>query len=139
MRNKLTIGRLEKVDFPEFSIHGILAKIDTGAYTSSLHCINIREKENQLFFELVHRKGDQQLSTFFQTGDYYQKKIRSSNGKTQLRYIIKTPIVILGKKYKTEFSLTDRSRMKYPVLLGRKVLKDRFLVDVSQKYISEEL
>lgn len=138
MRNKLVIGRLEKVDFPEFDIHHVDAKVDTGAYTSSLHCIRIEKRTNELFFELVHHQGDKQLSKYFHTKDFYQKRIRSSNGKTQLRYIIKTHVSLLGKKYKTEFSLTDRSKMKYPVLLGRKVLKDHFIVDVSKKFVSEK-
>ena len=42
-----------------------------------------------------------------------------------------------GKKYKTVISLTDRSDMKYPMLIGRKFLSERFLVDVSQEYLTK--
>jgi hypothetical protein len=134
MKNKLLIGANEWVDFPDFDIHRISAKIDTGAYTSSLHCSRIKEKNGELHFVLVHTKDDEQLNKEFLTTRYSQKRIRSSNGTSQLRYVIKTSVRIHGKKYKTEFSLTDRSRMKNPVLIGRKLLRDRFLVDVSLKY-----
>jgi hypothetical protein len=134
MKNKLLIGANEWVDFPDFDIHRISAKIDTGAYTSSLHCSRIKEKDGELHFVLVHTKEDKQLNKEFLTTRYSQKRIRSSNGTSQLRYVIKTFVRIHGKKYKTEFSLTDRSRMKNPVLIGRKLLRDRFLVDVSLRY-----
>ena len=40
---KKIIGRLEKVSFPAFQLHNIDAKIDTGAYTSSIHCKKAKE------------------------------------------------------------------------------------------------
>lgn len=137
MKNKLLIGAKEWVDFPDFEIQRIAAKVDTGAYTSALHCSMIKELAGELHFVLVHTKEDKQLNKEFQTKDYTQKKIKSSNGTTQLRYVIKTAVIIHGRKYRAEFSLTDRSRMKNPVLLGRKLLKGRFVVDVSKKYTNE--
>ena len=137
MKNKLLIGAKEWVDFPDFEIQRIAAKVDTGAYTSALHCSMIKELAGKLHFVLVHTKEDKQLNKEFQTKDYTQKKIKSSNGTTQLRYVIKTAVIIHGRKYRAEFSLTDRSRMKNPVLLGRKLLKGRFVVDVSKKYTNE--
>lgn len=134
MQNKLIIGRLEKVSFPDFGFSDIIAKVDTGAYTSSLHCDNIELDGNTLTFVLVHTHGEKK----FKTQDFYKKGIRSSNGRIQHRYIIKTKLQLFGKCYKTEFSLTDRSKMKYPVLLGRKVLSGRFIVDVSKKYIEQK-
>jgi hypothetical protein len=50
--------------------------------------------------------------------------------------VIKTKITIFGKKIRTEFSLANRRKMRYPILLGRKLLNKRFLVDVSQKDLS---
>jgi hypothetical protein len=47
-----------------------------------------------------------------------------------------TTVVILKRKIKAEFSLSDRSKMKFPILIGRKLLKNKFIVDVSQKNIS---
>lgn len=62
------------------------------------------------------------------------KKVKSSNGKSEDRIFVETVIELFGKKYKAELSLTDRKDMKYPMLIGRKYLQGRFLVDVSLQY-----
>lgn len=64
------------------------------------------------------------------------KKVKSSNGKTEERIFVKTAVELFGKSYETELSLTDRKEMKFPMLIGRKFLAKRFLVDVSLKYQS---
>jgi hypothetical protein len=61
---------------------------------------------------------------------------RNSSGKEERRYVIKTSIRLFGKKIRTEFSLANRRKMRYPLLLGRKLLKNRFIIDVSQKDLS---
>ena len=68
--------------------------------------------------------------------DFKEKRVRSSNGQLQYRYLIKTSVIIFGKKYKTEFTLTDRGKMKYPILIGRKLLNKNFVVDVSKLNLS---
>ena len=68
---------------------------------------------------------------------YKLKRVKSSNGVVQSRASIKVDILFFGKKYKTVVSLTNRSDMKYPMLIGRKFLTDRFLVDVSQEYLTK--
>lgn len=62
------------------------------------------------------------------------KKVKSSNGKSEDRIFVETVIELSGTKYKAELSLTDRKNMKYPMLIGRKYLQGRFLVDVSLEY-----
>src|SRR6218665_96552 len=99
---KVTIGRRETVDFPELNVYGIVAKVDTGAYTTEL-----------------------------QFDHYFRKEIKNSFGETENRYIIKTIVKIGRKRIKSVISLTDRGTMRYPVLIGRKLLKNRFIVDVS--------
>lgn len=136
MKTKKTIGRTDKVDLPDLGIVEANAKIDTGAYTSSIHCKKITISEGVLSFQLPSKVEGKSVVKRFQTRDYYQKSIKSSNGESQKRYIIKTRIVLFGKSYLAEFSLSDRSQMKNPILLGRKLLKDRFLVDVSKKNLS---
>jgi hypothetical protein len=128
---KRIIGRKELVSFPDFGLQSVKAKIDTGAYTSSLHCTSIKEKKGLLEFTLSHESGEKAKSYHFSTSQFRRKKIKSSNGVVQERYLIKTKITLLGKTYISEFSLANRSKMKYPVLLGRKLLTGRFLVDVS--------
>ena len=43
--SKILIGRQDVADFPLLNISQLPIKIDTGAYTSSLHCHNIVEFE----------------------------------------------------------------------------------------------
>lgn len=130
-REKLLIGRREKIDFPELGLSGIIAKVDTGAYTSALHCDEIYEKNGVLYFTPlglldIGYKGEQHRVT-----EYHQKEIRNSFGEVEKRYIIKTTIKIGRKRIKALISLTDRGKMRYPVLIGRKLLKNRFIVDVA--------
>ncbi len=137
MKNKVTIGRLDKIDLPDFDIYNVNAKIDTGAYTSSIHCTHIEVMDDLLYFEIPGLKN-QEIKRFH-TGNFTRKKVRSSNGKIESRYTIKTHLLIFGHLYYEEFTLTDRSKMKNPVLLGRKVLMNRFIVDVSKKNLSYNL
>jgi hypothetical protein len=63
--------------------------------------------------------------------EFFQKEIKNSFGEIEKRYIIKTIIKIGRKRIKSVISLTHRGNMRYPVLIGRKLLKNRFIVDVS--------
>ncbi|MEQ9303192.1 MAG: RimK/LysX family protein [Marinoscillum sp.] len=136
MKTKRIIGRVELIDLPDLGIESSKAKIDTGAYTSSIHCKKIKLKEDVLSFFLPIEQGGKTIIKEFQTRDFSQKHIKSSNGESQKRYVIKTGVVFFNKRYLAEFSLSDRSRMKNPILIGRKLLKNRFLVDVSLKNVS---
>lgn len=126
LKEKLIIGRREKVDFPELGLLGIIAKVDTGAYTSVLHCHDIKEKNGVLYFKPENSDIEQQFDL------YAQKEIKNSFGEVEKRYIIKTIVKIGQKRIKATISLTDRGKMRYPVLIGRRLLKNRFIVDVSK-------
>lgn len=67
---------------------------------------------------------------------YKVKRVKSSNGEVQLRASIKVSVKFFGKKYKSVISLTNRADMKFPMLIGRRFLNDRFLVDVSKEYLN---
>jgi hypothetical protein len=135
------IGRLERIDFPEWDLFDIDAKIDTGAYTSSLHCHHIepfsKEGRSYVRFNLLDPSHEIYNEKLFELPVHARKNIKSSNGTTEQRYIIKTSIRLLDKEFKAELSLADRSEMRYPVLLGRKLINKRFVVDVSKKYLSD--
>jgi hypothetical protein len=125
------IGRREYVDFPLLAISHVEAKIDTGAYTSSIHCKHI---------EQVHKNGKEMLEfkliddTVHSVEAYTQKFIKNSFGEKEERFIIKTLIHIGKKKILTTVSLSDRGNMRYPVLIGRRLLKGKFIVDVNLVY-----
>jgi len=131
---KILLGRRERVNFPDLFLNDIEVKIDTGAYTSSIHCHDFQEIDNQLrckFLDPDHPDYNEK-ELLFNTFD--RKTVKSSNGQIENRYKITTKIELGEKLYSIALTLTDRAEMKYPVLLGRKFLSRKFLVDVSLKY-----
>lgn len=132
------IGATDVLDLPELGWFNVPVRVDSGATTSSIHCSYIRlikEGETQLLrFHLDTKKGAPKQS--FAVTDFKETIIRNSSGKEELRYVIKTRITIFGKNIRTEFTLANRRKMRYPILLGRKLLKGRFIVDVAQKDLS---
>lgn len=141
-RKAKIIGRRDKIDLPDLSLWDLDAKVDTGAYTSALHVKGIKaiDKEDGpwVVFKLKHPTHPSYNNMKFELPVYAHKHIKNSFGQIEKRYIIRTPLVIFGKSYITEFSLTNRSKMECPVLLGRKLLYRKFTVDVSQKDLSHQ-
>lgn len=128
----LTIGRRETVDFPDLGLFGLTAKIDTGANTTALHCHHVRIEGGVLIFRLLDETHPEYQDTEHRFEKFEQKTIKSSMGESELRYIIRTRITLGSRTLRGIVSLTDRANMKYPVLVGRRLLKSRFLVDVSK-------
>ncbi len=108
-----------------------MAKADTGAYTSSLHCESVQESERDgLPVLLVRFKGDEKDRVFVH---YATKTVKSSNGQSQKRYTISTRVQLGNDIFPTEFTLTDRKSMRFPALMGRKLLAGRYKIDVSKR------
>ena len=130
------IGRRELVNFPDLGLRGIEAKIDTGAYTSSIHCKEVKQftKNNTDYVSFMLLDPDHPLfdNKMIEWPVYRKKMIKNSFGQAEERYVIKTMLDFFDEKYEIEISLADRSLMEYPLLLGRKVLKRKFVVDVSK-------
>ncbi|PSK98738.1 ATP-dependent zinc protease family protein [Cecembia rubra] len=139
---KKTIGRRERITFPEWDLKNVIAKIDTGAFTSSIHCTYCEEKEEEgkstLYFKVLDPSHKKFKDKLLQTQNFTQKKVRNSFGQEELRYKVTTKVLMFGEEIEAEFTLTDRSKMKNPILLGRKLLRERFLVDVQGIYLSKK-
>jgi hypothetical protein len=137
---KTLIGRKDIADFEELNLYKIPVKIDTGANTGAIHCHKVDEivhnGEKAICFYLLDPQHKKYKNEAFYTSKFRKKTIRSSNGQKQDRYIIQTTITLFGNKYPVELSLSNRGKMKYPVLMGRKFLKGRFVVDVGLSNIS---
>ena len=140
MKPKILIGRNDLADFPELQLEKIEVKIDTGAYTSSFQCHNIQlitlegEKKLQCFFlDPEHNKYDNKEFIFER---FSLKKVRSSNGLLEERFSIKTTIRLFEMTIPLELTLAERGNMRFPVLLGRKFLSKRFVVDSSKRNLS---
>jgi hypothetical protein len=132
----IVLGRCDRIDLPELDLRDIHAKIDTGAYTGSLHCRNVKVVDGQLEFILLDEEHPEFTGMKFIFKKFTQREIKNSFGIAEQRYIIKTTIKIFNKVIRTEFSLSDRESLRYPVLLGRKILRKRFLIDVTKKNLS---
>jgi hypothetical protein len=135
---KTLIGRAEKVYFPELGDAMLYARIDTGARTSSIWATAITETNDGLLVRFASPNHDiyaQQL-TF---PHYDRVHVASSMGHTQIRYKIKMPIVLGGRRILASFTLADRSTQVYPVLIGRATLTGKFVVDVASGNPLKEL
>ncbi len=131
-----TLGRSDRVDLPGLGLEDIHAKIDTGAYTSSLHCSRAEIVNGKLEFVLLDEEHPEFTGMKFRFKKFTQREIKNSFGEAEMRFVIKTTIRIFDQVIKTEFSLSDRDKLRFPVLLGRKILRHRFLIDVTKKDLS---
>ena len=140
---KITIGRFDKADFPELSLEDIDVKIDSGAYTSSIHCSNIEEitvdGESLIRFQLLDEEHPFYNHKNFDTKNYSSKIVKSSNGISEKRFMIQTEIIIFNKKLPIFLTLSERKDMKFPILLGRKFLNKKFVIDTAKKNLSNKL
>ena len=134
--NKKIVGRKDIVSFPGFELLHVPVKIDSGAYSSSMHCqsINMVEKDGKQVLEVVFLDPSIEGYTGkkFQFGSYKRKVVKSSNGMAQERYFVLGTITLFNETVETLFSLTERTGLRNPVLLGRRLLNRRFLVDSSK-------
>ena len=135
VKPKKIIGRKEAIDLPEFGLFSVMAKVDTGAYTSAIHCSHIvltkEEGREKINFHIPLFNNAESHIKVFQTDKFKLKNIKSSFGQIEKRYVIRTKIRVAGRLIISDFSLSDRTEMKHPILIGRKILKNKFLVDVS--------
>ena len=140
MKNKLIIGRSDKIDLPELHLFGLDAKVDTGAYTSAIHCNYAEEVDKDgkvlLHFTLLDPSHADYNGKSFYFNEYDRREIKNSFGEVEMRYVIRTSLEILGVTFQTEFSLSQRGNLKFPILLGRKLLSEDFVVDVSKRNLS---
>jgi hypothetical protein len=126
---KIVIGRFEKADFPLLDLENISIKIDTGAYTSSIHCDNIVENNDMLYCTFLDEEHHLYNGKEFIFKNYDIVFVKSSNGIIQKRYQVKSTIKIFDKVFKISLTLSARQEMRFPVLIGRKFLTKKFLVD----------
>lgn len=132
MKEKQVIGAFEQVSFPEYGLDDVVAKIDTGAFSGSLHCTKIETYKKGRKTYLKFSPFDHPEITVI-TSEFKTKHVKSSNGMREERYFVKATICINNKPYDIDLSLANRSEMRWPVLIGRSFLKkNRFLVDATK-------
>ena len=132
-KGKLTIGRTEYIALPKLGVERVEAKLDTGAYRSALHYqkLSLRMNDDQEELVVTFAMGRKRTKMVFRR--FSRVTVKSSTGHRTERYLISTPVRLNGFTVNTQFTLFDRSDMKYQVLLGRKFMRGRFVVDVARK------
>ena len=126
--SKPIIGRTEVVCLPDWGI-ALKAKIDTGAYFCSLHVFDMEPipgESERVRFRTVDDNG--KVHTIEAPVEKYIK-VKSSSGRAKRRPAVRTRLCLAGQEIDAQISLTDRSNMRFPMLIGRKILKGRVLVD----------
>ena len=139
MNDKITVGAIENCKLPNLGIQSLDVRIDTGAKTSSLHVDHIkkfkRDGKPWVSFDIhptVHQV-EETISCESVLKDI--RRIKSSNGQVEERYIIHTDFSIGGQSWLIDISLTDRSDMSFLMLLGREGMGNKILVDPSETYL----
>jgi glutathione synthase/RimK-type ligase-like ATP-grasp enzyme len=126
-----TIGRTERVSLPKLGIYDIPAKVDTGADSSSVWATNIVEHQGLLTFVLFDPTSHYYTGEHVSTKEYTVVTVKNSFGATQKRYKVALSMRLGGKLIRAQFNLADRSRNRYPILIGNASIRNKFLVDVS--------
>jgi hypothetical protein len=139
---KTIIGRLESIKLPELGIEDLQVRVDTGAKTSSLHVDNIKklviEGVHSVSFDIHPDSHNVKHIEKCQAPISDIRKVKSSNGTVEQRYVIQTPVILGKEEWSIEITLTDRSDMSYLMLFGREAIGTRFLVDPSRVFLGEK-
>lgn len=141
-KHLVIIGRAEFIEFPDFLVGEVPAKIDTGAYRSAIHCQNVqvikKGEKNILKFELLGGHPSCEYSREVEVREFTMARVENSFGVAEERYAVNFRVKIGHKVFTTEFTLADRAMKPYPILLGRKTLNGRFLVDTNHSNINRK-
>lgn len=136
-RALIDIGWSECVDLPDLGLHRIKAKIDTGAATSSIHAtrVNPLDIDGQLIVEFWFRAHRGEPARKYRAPGVEQRRIKSSNGAIELRYVIETTMILGSVRWKGHLTLANRTTMTFPILIGRRALRRGFRVDCARKWV----
>jgi hypothetical protein len=129
------IGWKERVALPDLGLGPLVAKIDTGARSAALHAENIRVTGRTVLFDVpiysrIHAcelrvKG--------------MRRVRSTSGHTELRIVVETEIAVGEDRFPAEVTLTNRTDMGVPMLLGRTSVRGRYLVHPGRSFIASKI
>ena len=129
------IGRAEFVDIPLIGAKKVSAKVDTGADSSSIWASQVRLDDNGKLSVVFFGPGSEHYTgrvVDFKSSEYSRIRIANSFDHKELRYKIKLPVKIKSKLIRATLTLSSRDSKVYPILIGRKMLAGKFLVDVQE-------
>ncbi|MCI5050110.1 MAG: 30S ribosomal protein S6--L-glutamate ligase [Rickettsiales bacterium] len=141
--NKTVIGQEEWCALPDIGLPAIKARVDSGAKTSSLHAVNIRTKEEgddtYVTFDVHPIQKSRAIKKRCRAKLMDRRKVKSSSGQTEQRYVIQTPVTIGDTTWMIDVTLTNRDDMGYRMLLGRQAMENRFLVDPARSFLTVQM
>lgn len=136
-----TIGWREWVSMPEFGVTEIKAKVDTGADNSSLHAFNLERFQQDgvemVRFEIHPRQRKRKPSIECVAPVALERKVKNPGGRSELRPVIRTTLIIAGQEVEALVNLTTRDEMTFRMLLGRRTVRKHFVVDPGRSYVGE--
>ena len=131
--NKIIVGWREWVSLPDLGIKSIKAKMDTGAKTSALHTYFIEPINNSerpmVRFGIHPMQKSVKNDTICIADIVDERRIVDSGGHPELRYIIRTSILVGNKKWPVDLSLTNREQMRFRLLIGRAAISEQLIID----------
>ena len=140
---KTTIGCEEWCALPELALPAIKARVDSGAKTSSIHAFNIntfrREGNLWVSFEVHPLQNNRRTVIRCEKPVKDRRTIKSSNGDSEMRYVVASPIKMGSELWEIELTLTNRDSMGYRMLLGREAMSDKLLIDPSTSFCLGDL
>lgn len=133
------LGWREWFGLPDFGIGAIKAKVDTGAASSSLHAFHLqgfqREGSEWVRFEIHPRQRSTKHTRMVEAEIVDERQVRNPGGRLEARPVIRTTLQWAKMQWTVEINLTRRDEMGFRMLLGRKAMKQRFVVDPSASYV----
>lgn len=135
----MVIGWRESVRFPELGVGPVRAKIDSGANTSALHVTDVERIDGgRVRFHIAMDRRGRRLSEKLEAPIVRVSTVKSSTGHAQERFVVPLRVAIGSHEFETEVSLVCRRGMLCRMLVGRRALAGRFLVDASRRYLVSE-
>ena len=140
---ELTFGWEEWVSLPELGLPAIKAKIDTGARTSALHASDIEvfgsDAKPKVRFNVNPVAGNDDITITCSAPIIDRREVTSSNGESELRYVISTNLDVAGQSWPIDITLTNRAGMNSRMLLGRQALTDHIIISPTEKRLQPDL
>lgn len=127
------IGAVSTIDLPELGFISIPARIDTGARTSAIWASEVNENDGILNFKLFDKQSEFYLNKIIKVNNYDRRLVTNSTGPKEERYTVKLLIELEGRIIRGTFTLANRSAQTYPVLIGRNILRGKFIVNVKHR------
>jgi hypothetical protein len=138
-RRRKTIGWREWVQLPEFGVTEMKVKVDTGADSSSLHAFNMerfsRDDGEWVRFEIHPRQRSRKPAIVCEALVVKERKVKNPGGRTELRPVIRTSLIVAGREIDAMVNLTTRDQMSFRMLVGRRTIRKHFIVDPGRSYL----